>query len=179
MSGVACPLLGHAEAQEEVQPLAGVHPWLPGVETFERLLVVGDGFVVGQLGESSVAGALGIGHGLVGRGGGSGRPGPVVSQRGEVVVESSVVDGLDTLGDPAVQRHPAHPGKALVEGVPHQGVGEAVPAPGRLDDEAGCDRLLQRADQLLLVEASRHPDQLRFELRPDHRRRTKNRVGFP
>jgi hypothetical protein len=176
VGGVAGSALGLAERDQQLHTLPVGLPFCG--EQAERLAVISGSLVVGELGERAVAGARRIGDGLVRLSGGGGRPGPVVGQGREVVIESGGVDCLDALGDPAVQRHPAHGGEAVVEGVPHEGVGKAVPAAGRLDDEPRSGRLLQSGDQLFPVEASRGPDQLRFELRSDHRRRAEHPVGL-
>jgi hypothetical protein len=177
VTGLTPVVLGLAERDEEVDPPRLLEGLFGNVGQLECLAVVAGRLVVGQLDEGAVPGPSGVHRRPAGVGGRSRRPPPVVGQGGQVVVKAVGVDCLDGLGHPAVEGHPAKGGEPVVDGVPDQGVGEAVAPPGRLQDEAGSDRLLQGGDQFLFLEIARHLDQGQLELGPHDRRRAQHPVG--
>jgi hypothetical protein len=93
----------------------------------------------------------------------------VVGEGGQVIVQGGAVDGLDGLGHPAVQGHPPARRDPLIQGVPHQGMGEPVTGggPGYLHDQAGLRRLLYDRDQVLFVVARCLLEDWQLELQPD------------
>ena len=94
--------------------------------------------------------------------------------RGEVVREvgqrrgpSAAGRALERLADPQVELGAPHPGQPVVQRPPHELVGEPVGEPGRgeLLDHPAADGLVERREQLGLVEAGRAADDVELELR--------------
>lgn len=77
-----------------------------------------------------------------------------MSQGGQIVVEMCAVDGLDGLGNSAVERDSPGGREIGIERVAHEGVGEAIPGAGSLDHQAGLGRLLERGEK---ASSSRFP----------------------
>ena len=137
---VAGPPLGLSHRDQQFLAAAVVREHAGGVEEFEGVGEVAPGLVVSQLGHGPEPGPGGVVDGPMGVGSGQRRPGPVVRQGGEVVVDMAAVHRLDRLGDLAVQRDSARRRDLLVERRPDKSVGEPVAdLPGNLDHQPGGD----------------------------------------
>jgi hypothetical protein len=167
--GVPGAALGLPEGDEQPESLGVVRASAGGVQELQGGAVVGGGLVVGQLGEGPVAGPGGVVDGPGRLGGRRRGPCPVVGEGGQVIVQGGAVDGLDGLGHPAVQDHPPARREPLIQGVPHQGMGEPVAGGGQrcLHDEAGLRRLLHCRDQVIFVHAVCLLEDWQLELQPD------------
>ena len=89
------------------------------------------------------------------------------------------VAALDRLPDPPVQLHPGRDRQPLVQHLPDQGVGEAIPADGAvlLGDHVQCHRLRQPAEHALHRKLAGGPHQRQVELPAHHRRRRQHHHG--
>ena len=155
-----------AECVEQLAPAPFVLRREPGGDLHRPRVVLG-GLLVGL----ELAGALGgrarVADRLLGvlAAGGA----------GEMVRERSgggLSRRLERLADAAMDARPTGSGHPLVQSVADQGVREAV-APrlaGRLEQQPGGERLLQRPQKLLLVELEQLLEQRGVEVAPDHRR---------
>ena len=80
--------------------------------------------------------------------------------------------GLQRLADASVDPGPPSRGHAFVQRLPDQRVGEGVPARlvGRLEQQPGGQRLLERVQEIVLLERDELLEQGDVEVAPDHRR---------
>ena len=147
MGGVAGPALRFSEGDQQLDVRRVVDRRFGEPAEIERLAVVADGVVVGELRQRRISRPTGVVHGLGRVGRRHGRLGVVVGQRRETVLQPGGVDRLDRLRRLAVQRHPASGGKLVVERCPDQGVRESILAgrPGRLAHQTGGHGLVEKA----------------------------------
>jgi hypothetical protein len=148
------------------------------VSQLEGLPVVVGRFVVGQLEQCPIAGPGGVVDGLGGVPGG-GDSGPVVGEGGEMVFQGAGMDGLDGVGDPAMEGGSTGARKVAVDGVAGQGVGEpvAVGGVGHLDQQAGLRCLLGGREDAVLVEAGGGSHDGEVEFGADHSGDAQHPVG--
>jgi hypothetical protein len=101
----------------------------------------------------------------------SGRRGldEVAGQLGDGRVGVGAVQLLQRLADAAMDLDPPPAGQLLVQGLPHQRVGERVPPLGaiRLGHELALDRLLERRHQLVARHAVQPLEHVELELPAD------------
>ena len=191
-AGSVAELLGQrrrlAERRGGVGPLAAAHPRLAqgqqqlaapahrvGLEAplhVERAGVVLGRLLVGEHGGGLLGGAQRIDDGLLRVLGVRRATGEVMRQLGQVAAVPAPLRGLDRLPHALVDPGPARHRHPLVERLPDQRVGEQVVAGAlvRLGQEAGRERLLERAEELVLGQQHDAFEQCGVDVAADHRR---------
>ena len=94
----------------------------------------------------------------------------MVCQRARTLVRRIGDHGFDSFADQAMQLGTSGVGELLVDRLPDQGVSEAVvpDRPGRLLDDAGGDRLLERLGDVVGGRVADPLQDLERELAPGH-----------
>ena len=176
---VPSPHPGFAEQEQQPAAAAGVDAGdLPG---FQRPAVVVRGLLVAELAAGLIAGPLGVVDRLL-RVAGTGSLVEVVGQLRQAAVGPPRLLRVDLLQggrDAAVQGGSLGGAQLFVEGLPDQGMGEAVAAVAAAGlEELGSDRLLEGTVKLGAVDV-RDPGQGLFvEVPPDRRGAAQDLVGL-
>ena len=167
--GIAKVALGLADADQQRAALGRVAGC--GPEELERLVEPAQRLVRCELLECTLAGLRRIPDCLAGvhrrR-----RERPVVRELGKPLAGIVIAECLERLRNAVVHARAACRAQTLVERVVDQGVSEVEPsdAVGGLEDDRCLEGLVERVDQLVLVELHQLGEQLRVERAADHGR---------